>query len=32
MKEMIKKYSNTLMSSALLIFAGVLVGFTSIQG
>ena len=32
MKEMIKKYSNTLMSSALLIFGGVLVGFTSIQG
>ena len=32
MKEMIKKYRNTLMSSALLILAGVLVGFTSIQG
>ena len=32
MKEMIRKYRGTLISSALVILAGVLVGFTSIQG
>ncbi len=32
MKEMIKKYRGTLISSVLVILAGVLVGFTSTQG
>ena len=32
MKEMIRKYRGTLISSALVILAGVLVGFMSIQG
>lgn len=32
MKEMIKNYRGTLISSALVILAGILVGFTSIQG
>ena len=32
MKEMIKKYRGSLISSILVILAGVLVGFTSIQG
>ena len=32
MKEMIKNYSGTLISSGLVILAGALVGFTSIQG
>ena len=31
MKEMIRKYRGTLISSALVILAGVLVGFTSID-
>lgn len=32
MKEMIKNYRGTLISSGLVILAGILVGFTSIQG
>ncbi len=32
MKEMIRKYRGTLISSALVILAGVLVGFTSTHG
>ena len=32
MKEMIKKYRGSLISSILVIFVGVLVGFTSTHG
>ena len=32
MKEMIKNYRGTLISSGMVILAGILVGFTSIQG